>query len=542
MTRICIWGIALAIPVLAAPLDKIAPDLMHAKGDGTLHVIVQYHAAPGLTHHQKVASRGGILKAPLGIARAAAYVLPASQLRSLAEDPDVAYISPDRPVQRMLDVTAPSVNAGIAWQYGWNGAGIGIAIIDSGIADDPDLHDPASGKTRVVYQQAFNVKGTVDVYGHGTHVSGIAAGNGGSTRYVGIAPAANLINLRVLDDSGLGVDSSVISAIQTAIQLKNTYNIRVINLSLGRAVFESYKVDPLCQAVEAAWRAGIVVVVSAGNSGRDNSASTNGYATITAPANDPYAITVGAMKTMGTISRGDDMVASYSSKGPTLFDHIVKPDLVAPGNKMVSTLGKGGHTLSHSYPQNTITGTFFRLSGTSMAAPVVSGAAALLLQKSPGLTPDQVKAILMKTASKTFPASSVATDPVTGRTYTSYYDMFTIGAGYVDVWAALNTSDAPGTAFGAAISPTAYYDSSRGGVFLSNTGMAAIWGSNTVWGDQIIWGSNTVWGDQILGGSNTVWGDGGVHGFVAVWGNAALFGASTATATEASSVTILGEN
>src|SRR5208282_1418967 len=124
--------------------------------------------------------------------------------------------------------------------------------------------------------------------------------------------------------------------IQTAIQLKATYNIRVINLSLGRPVFESYTVDPLCQAVEAAYKAGIVVVVAAGNDGRDNSEGTNGYATITAPGNDPYVITVGAMKSMGTPTRADDLIATYSSKGPTAIDHIVKPDIVAPGNLQVS--------------------------------------------------------------------------------------------------------------------------------------------------------------------------------------------------------------
>src|SRR5262249_14280505 len=142
--------------------------------------------------------------------------------------------------------------------------------------------------------------------------------------------------LRVLDKNGNGTESAVINAIQQAINLKSKYNIRVINLSLGRPVFESYTLDPLCQAVEQAWKASIVVVVAAGNQGRNNSAGTNGYATITAPGNDPYVITVGAMKTMGTPSRSDDLIASYSSKGPTLYDHVVKPDLVAPGNRLVS--------------------------------------------------------------------------------------------------------------------------------------------------------------------------------------------------------------
>src|SRR5437588_7239672 len=184
-----------------------------------------------------------------------------------------------------------------------------------------------------------------DQYGHGTHVAGIIASEGwfstGSNfthTFKGIAPNANVINLRVLDQNGAGTDSSVIAAIQTAISLKSTYNIRVINLSLGRQVFESYTLDPLCQAVEAAWSAGIVVVAAAGNQGRNDSAGTEGYGTIAAPGNDPYVITVGAMKTANTPTRTDDTIATYSSKGATAYGYVVKPDIVAPGNQVVSTL------------------------------------------------------------------------------------------------------------------------------------------------------------------------------------------------------------
>ena len=173
-----------------------------------------------------------------------------------------------------------------------------------------------------------------------------------------------------------------------------------------------------------------VVVVAAGNDGRDNSVGENGYGTINSPGNDPYVITVGAMKTEGTITRSDDLIASYSSKGPTLYDHYSKPDLVAPGNLVVSTLPPG-MTLANLYPQNTVTGNYFMLSGTSMATPVVSAAAALLLQQNSKWNPDQVKARLMETATKNFPVSSIAVDLTTGVSYVSYYDTYTVGAGYL---------------------------------------------------------------------------------------------------------------
>src|SRR5438445_2765886 len=263
-------------------------------------------------------------------------------------------------VLRLSTTAQKQVNAPVAWQrWGLDGTGIGVAVIDSGVTAVGDLYwwipSNQTYGSRVVYSQNF-VPGTTDTsdqYGHGTHVAGIIAGAGwfstGSNfthTFKGIAPNANIINLRVLDQNGAGTDSSAIAAIQTAISLKSTYNIRVINLSFGRQVFESYTLDPLCQAVEAAWNAGIVVVAAAGNQGRSDSAGTEGYGTIAAPGNDPYVITVGAMKTANTPTRVDDTIASYSSKGPTAFDHVAKPDIVAPGNEVVSTLAPNAHLLS----------------------------------------------------------------------------------------------------------------------------------------------------------------------------------------------------
>ena len=190
--------------------------------------------------------------------RSATFTVPADKLEALAADPDVEYISPDRPVFASLDYATPTVAADIATEYGYDGAGIGVAVVDSGIAFHLDVND------RVIYSESF-VKGNADdQFGHGTHVAGIVAGSSRATQdsavsFRGIAPKAHLVNLRVLDRNGVGTESGVIEAIQRAIELKDKYNIRVINLSLDRPVFESYTADPLCQAVEAAWNAGIGV-------------------------------------------------------------------------------------------------------------------------------------------------------------------------------------------------------------------------------------------------------------------------------------------
>ena len=412
-----------------------------------------------IEHLNAIAEGHHARQADLSAIHGQLYAVPARSIRGLAENPNVVYISPDRPVHATMDYTGVAVGSQTTFSYGMDGSGVAVAIIDSGILlPQTDLNTNNAGVangSRVLYSQSFvpKVEDASDHYGHGTHVAGIVAGNGTNSTgpdyyrtFRGIAPNANLINLRVLDANGQGTDSAVISAINTAIQLKDTYKIGVINLSIGRPVFESYALDPLCQAVERAWKAGIVVVVAAGNQGRDNTQGNNGYATITAPGNDPSVITVGAMKTMGTGTRVDDQVASYSSKGPTFIDHVVKPDVVAPGNRIVSIEAAGNlvnsiadvpNLVPYSYYQKTInaspSGNYYRLSGTSMAAPVVSGAAALMLQRDSSLSPDTVKARLMKTASKSFPAFSAAVDPVTGITYTSQYDIFTIGAGYVDV-------------------------------------------------------------------------------------------------------------
>jgi serine protease AprX len=535
MTNKLFWLVcAVALPLAAAPAAKISPDLK-TRATGQVDVIVQYATVPSERQHQKIAAHGGKLKTRFGQFKAAAYTLQSDTVEDIAALPEVKYVSRDRQLRGQLDYSATAVNADLAWASGWTGNGVGIAIVDSGIAASADLDQMGNGLSRVVYAESFgDLNGTHDAYGHGTHVAGIVAGDGaGSTgKYRGIAPDARLINLRVLDHTGAGSDSAVIAAIMRAIELKDKYGIRVLNLSLGRPVFESHTLDPLCQAVEAAWQAGIVVVVAAGNDGRDNASVTQGYGTILAPGNDPYVITVGAMKSMNTYGRADDLIASYSSKGPTAIDHIVKPDLVAPGNQVVSVMGTGNTYLARTYPQNVVNGTYFQLSGTSMAVPVVSAAAAMLIEQNPSITPDQIKARLMKTAGKDFPRTSVAIDPMSGASYTSYYDPFTIGAGYLDINAALNNPD---LAHGPALSPVADYDAETGEVTLLRDNLS-LWGSSPAWSNAQIWGSSVVWGASIVWGNSVVWGAGNLDGMSVVWGSSAIGVGGSGLAGEMTSV------
>lgn len=527
---------------------KIAPDFsyFHQNPDGPVDVIIQFNHPMQARHFEEIAAHGGRLKFALDHIQGAAYRIPSGMLAWLERHPDVAYVSPDRPNKVAFDdEKIPAVMADVArQQYALDGTGVGVAVIDSGVYSHDDLRTADKSASRIVYAESFVLgdTSTNDAYGHGTHVAGIIAGNGYdsqsgySQQYIGLAPNANIVNLRVLDGSGAGTDSQVIAAIGRAIQLKSTYNIRVINLSLGRPVEESYAQDPLCQAVEAAWQAGIVVVVAAGNNGRDNSLGTNGYGTVGAPGSDPAVITVGATKTSDTPTRLDDNIASYSSKGPTLVDHVVKPDLVAPGNRVISLEAPGSYLVTTYPSQNVLPlptcdalgvcttgpgGQYLQLSGTSMATPVVAGAAALMIQQDPTLTPDTVKARMMKTAWKGFPTTSVAYDAL-GNAYLETYDVFTIGAGYLDIDAVLGNID---VANGSATSPTAVYDPTTGTVLLANgqplNGTSVCWGSSVIWGTSVVWG-NAVSANSVIWGNSVTWG--GLAANSVLWGDSVTWG------------------
>jgi serine protease AprX len=539
-------------------VGKFAPDLTptlarahqgQAAANETVKVIVQYRQVPQTEQEGRVQRLGAQLNHRLHLVKGIALTIPVSALPALEADPEIVSVTVDHPMKELDDLSDVAAGMPSAWNAGYNGAGIGVAVIDSGINDShPDLKNSSETASRVVYHQDFTGTtstnsngGKYDLYGHGTHVAGIIGGNGylsGGT-YQGVASAVNLVDLRALDLNGSGSDSTVIAAIEEAIALQNTYNIRVINLSLGRGIFVSYTQDPLCQAVESAWKAGIVVVVAAGNYGRVSINGSNGFGTITAPGNDPYVITVGAMKNNGSSSPSAETIASYSSKGPTTYDHVVKPDIVAPGNDIVS-LAAPGATLEADYPAELVNGNdgnndYFTLSGTSMATPLVAGAAALLLQQNSQLTPDQVKARLMKDTYKPFSiGSSSAYVPHLAQTFIDTYDLLSVGSGLVDMQNAVSdTTLAPATV-GAALSPSIVYNTSTGVVSLvQGNGTIApgsvVWGTSVVWGSSVVWGAN-VTGSSVVWGSSLPWNNSLLNAFSVVWGS------TTATGTQATSV------
>ena len=356
-----------------------------------------------------------------------------AEIEALAADRAVDHLSGDLPVANWMSVSNQSIAAdqvrsgssgllGIGGIAGVNGQGIGVAVVDSGIS-------PHSALSKKVIANVSFVTGdplVSDTYGHGTHVAGVIAGSAGPAAFVtplyngGVAPGAQLINVRVLGADGTGLTSDVIAGIDWAVANRSKYNIRVINLSLGHPVYEPAATDPLCEAVAEAVQAGIVVVVAAGNAGKsaDGRMVLGG---ITSPGNSPLALTVGALNTWGTVKRSDDSVTTYSSRGPARFDLAVKPDVAAPGNKIISLQANGSY-LASFYPTLHVAGSgtnaYMMLSGTSMAAPMVSGGVALLLQGTPGLTPAQVKLAIQN-----------------GATYVKDGGLMGAGAGSVNLWA-----------------------------------------------------------------------------------------------------------
>jgi len=280
------------------------------------------------------------------------------------------------------------------WEKGYTGKGVTIAVIDSGIHPHRDFVDSETGKSRILefVDLIGNKKEAYDDLGHGTSVAGIAAGNGSSSgsKFKGAAPDAGIVGIKAFASNWSADASDVVKGIQWAIENKEKYNIRVLVMSLGGPVECSYRDDPVAQAVEKAYEAGIVPVVAAGNEGPRPR-------TICTPGNDPLALTVGAVDTAGTVEREDDDLARFSSKGPTMYDGLSKPDMVFPGVDITAPLSPGSVFDDDSDYQH-VEGGYVTMSGTSMAAPGVAGVVADLIQANPDLTPADIKAILTETA------------------------------------------------------------------------------------------------------------------------------------------------
>jgi serine protease AprX len=384
----------------------------------TARVIVQGTSLDGAA--AAVLANQGRVTDKIDIIKAVIADVPRANLERLTRTPGVVRVTLDRAVKISAALSgnnndqkeamfkfSKAVGAKEVWQTGNLGQGITVAFMDSGI--DPTMIALRLGPTSLhnrflsyydaigdkVYKPTKLLQSPRDPSGHGTHVAGIV-GNADKEEgfYQGIAPAANLVAVRVLDETGMGTYADVLRGLNWVVQNKDTYNIRVLNMSMYATPVAPYWADPYNLAVMAAWQAGIVVVASAGNGGP-------APLSIGVPGNTPYIITVGAFTDNYTPNKlGDDYMPPFSAAGPTL-DAFVKPDLIAPGAHIPSLMRNNTY-LAQEYPENRIQGHYFKMSGTSMSAAVVSGIVALMLKAHPELTPDQVKYRLTMTTRPQF--------------------------------------------------------------------------------------------------------------------------------------------
>jgi serine protease AprX len=492
---------------------------------------------------------GGTLPAPfrryarggaLDIINGQVLDVPNGLLRQLEASGDVFRVHDDRPASGHNYRTGVTIGARSVWEsLGYTGAGVGIAVLDSGIATwHDDLTNSSStaypyGNQRVSKFVDF-VGGRTQPYddnGHGTHVAGSILGNGydSTGEKSGVAPGASLVSIKVLDADGQGTISQIIAGLNWVAANYRTYNIRVANLSIGAAIRESYWTDPLTLAAKAVADKGITVVTAAGNLGQNANGQLQ-WGGITAPGNAPWVLTVGASSTMGTLTRADDRMADFSSAGPTWVDFAAKPDLVAPGVGTVS-LATPGSTLYGWNAPYLLDGAvglgykpYLALSGTSMAAPVVAGTVALMLEANPRLTPNLVKALLQYT-SQTYPG----------------YSPLRQGAGFLNALGAVRLAKFyAGNRVGERMPVqkvwsqqiiwgnhqlTGGYINPRANAWTTGT----VWGAATTLmagGDNIVWGTachggdcdNIVWGTHDSNGDNIVWGTHDGNGDNIVWG------------------------
>ncbi len=522
---------------------KVSPDLLRLVADAPatrrVPVVVQSSGLWGFTLDLLLQTLGARTTRTYQNFNVRALDIPAGHVLLLAASSLVSFVSADRSVRLLGHLSATTGADAVRGEPGTpsalDGTGVGIAVIDSGVYAGHKSFLDKSSRARVVRSVDFTGEGTTsDPFGHGSHVAGVAAGNGrvSNGAYTGVAPNANVVNLRVLGSRGTGSASGLLAALDWVLSNRAAYNIRVVNLSLGTAAVDSYRHDPLCQAARKLVDAGVVVVTAAGNEGKD-AAGRKVYGRVHSPGIEPSVITVGAANTFGTDARGDDTVATYSSRGPTRgywtdafgakhYDNLVKPELVAPGNKLVAAESPNNLLVTQhpeldagvSRPESR---RMMRLSGTSMATPAVAGAAALILQANPRLTPNLVKALLMYTA-----------QPLAGFNY------FEQGMGGLNVEGAVRlawlvrTDLSPATALGAPLLVSAApeprttvafhtFTWSRG-VLFNHTyatgpdlvtryqqvyGLGRLFGDGVITDDGVIAGDGRITGDTLLRGDDT---------------------------------------
>lgn len=355
-------------------LDSLVCQKIKSKTKGEIPVIIRFKDNDLNSVSNMILNMSGKIKHNLPIVNSIACSMDLKSIESLSKDPNIEYIYYDAKVFALMDVAKGSVNSKYAYDLGYTGKDITVAVIDTGVAPHYDFVKP---KNRIVGFKDFvnNKSKPYDDNGHGTHVAGIIAGNGYSSKgkFAGIAPKANILGIKALDENGSGTTSDILNSMQYVIDTKNVYNTKVLNLSLGTPTSNSYKKDPLSLASAEAVRSGITVVVAAGNSGPTRK-------TILSPANTPSVISVGAVDDNKTVEVRDDSIASFSSRGPTV-DGLNKPDVVAPGVDITSL-------------SNNSNSSYATFSGTSMASPVVAGACALLCERESNLSPQKIKSML----------------------------------------------------------------------------------------------------------------------------------------------------
>ncbi len=373
--------------------------------DDLVRVIVQRadasQAAEAFTR-----SLGGEILGDLWLINSFVALVPRQALSQLAAHPGVRWVSVDGPLahhsvleqgasdpnpENTYPVSAEVVDA---WERGFQGEGIAVAVVDSGVEKHTsqgrvksDFGEGKGARLRVRVSTSSVDRNPQDRYGHGTAVAGIIGGDGAISngRYVGVAPRVNLVSVKVGGNDGTGYESDVVAGLQWVYEHRDRYGIRVVNLSVTAATPQSYHTSPLDAAVEVLWFNGIVVVVAAGNN-----------EVLYPPANDPFVITVGAVDENGTPDISDDVIPAWSVWGEDEAGRV-KPDLVAPGRRLITTLAPGS-LVANNYPGSIVADHYVRFSGTSAAAAIVSGAVALMLQEEPNLNPDQVKARLWQSA------------------------------------------------------------------------------------------------------------------------------------------------